>query len=110
MKKLLVSLLLVPALAHAEFESGNSLLADIQSAEIGKRMHALGYVKGVADVYVNVTFCPPRNASITAGQISDMVRNHLEMNPAIRHQTAESIINGVLTKAWPCPANRGNRV
>jgi hypothetical protein len=110
MKKLLVGLLMVPALAHAEFESGNSLLADIQSAEIGKRMHALGYVKGVADVYVNVTFCVPKNASITAGQISDMVRNHLEMNPAIRHHTAESIINGVLTKAWPCAANGRNRV
>lgn len=109
MKKLLVGLLMIPCIARAEFETGNSLLADIQSTSVGQRMHALGFVKGVADVYVNVTFCPPRNANITAGQISDMVRNHLEMNPATRHQTAESLINGVLMKAWPCPTNNKGR-
>ena len=111
MRKLLATLLLVPAIAHAEFETGNSLLADIQSSSVGQRMHALGYIKGVADVYMHVTFCPPNGgAGITAGQINDMVRNHLEMNPATRHKTAESLINGVLKSAWPCPTNGRNRI
>lgn len=110
MRRLIVSLLFIPAMAHAEFETGNSLLADLQSSSIGQRMHALGFVKGVADVYVNVTFCPPNNsAGITAGQLNDMVKNYLEINPAIRHRTAESIINDLFKRTWPCPTNNRGR-
>jgi hypothetical protein len=37
-----------------------------------------------------------------------MIRNYLENMPAIRHKTAESIINDALKKVWPCP-QRGGR-
>lgn len=109
MKKLLVGLLMVPCMAQAEFETGNTLLADLQASGLVSRAVALGYIKGVADVYMHVTFCPPGAGSgITAGQVQDIVRNYLEINPAIRHKTAESIINDALKKTWPC-ANNNNR-
>ena len=111
MRKLLAALLMVPALSHAEFETGNSLLSKMQSIHLVEKSVALGFIKGVADVYVYVTFCPPNNAAnITAGQLSDMVQNHLEANPAIRHRTAESIIGDLFKRTWPCQNNNKGRI
>lgn len=109
MRRFLAVLLFIPCLARAEFETGNSLLSRMQSTSVGERMHALGYIKGVVDVYLYVTICPPGGGdNVTAGQIQDMIRNYLENMPAIRHKTAESIINDALKKVWPCP-QRGGR-
>lgn len=107
MRKTLAALLMVPSMAMAEFESGNTLLTQLQSKEMLERLHAVGYIKGVVDVYLNVTICPPNNGSgVTAGQMSDMIKNYLENTPAIRHRTAESIINDAFKKVWPCPQRR----
>lgn len=109
MRRFLAVLLVIPCLARAEFETGNSLLANLQSASVGERMHALGYIKGVVDVYLHVTICPPNGGNgITAGQLNDMIKNYLQNAPAIRHKTAESIINDALKQVWPCP-QRGGR-
>lgn len=107
LRKTLAALLMVPSMAMAEFESGNTLLNQMQSSGVAEQMHALGYVKGVIDVYMNVTICPPNNGvGITGAQVRDMIKNYLENNPAIRHKTAESIINDAFKKLWPCPTRR----
>ena len=103
MRKFFLLLLLLPAIARAEFFTGNQLLARMNGSQL-EQMQAIGFVQGVFDVYTDVTFCPPNN--VTAGQVHDIVKNHLTQNPAIRHRTAESLINEVLRGAWPCANSR----
>jgi len=102
MKKLLI-LLAFCGSAHAEFRDGNKLLSDLQG-DIYDRMHALGYIVGVADMGRGFVNCMPENA--TAGQINDMVKNYLINTPADRHLTGDVIVNKVLKAVWPC-AKRG---
>jgi hypothetical protein len=104
MKKLIAILLCMPCMASAEFMSGNNLHAKM-TGDFGEKMQALGFIQGVFDVYVSVTFCSPEN--VTAGQVSDMVKRYLDNNPSTRHKTAESLINQALKQAWPCANNRG---
>lgn len=104
MKKLLVSLLFVPAVANAEFMSGNQLLSDMNGTAMNQ-MLALGYIMGVSDTFTTITVCPPAN--VTAGQVQDIVRQHLEANPASRHFTADSLIKNKLEQIWPCRRGRG---
>jgi hypothetical protein len=105
MRKLLAGLLFIPCIASAEFMSGNNLHGKM-NGDFGDKMLALGFIQGVFDVYVSVTFCSPN--SVTVGQVSDMVRSYLDNNPSIRHKTAESLINQALKQAWPC-ANRNSK-
>jgi hypothetical protein len=104
MKKLISSLLFIPCMASAEFMTGNNLHGKM-TGDFGDKMQALGFIQGVFDVYVSVTFCSPEN--VTAGQVSDMVKRYLDNNPSTRHKTAESLINLALKQAWPCANNRG---
>jgi len=101
MKKLLVALLMVPALANAQFRSGNQLLTELQSTEVIDRMYGLGYVVGVTDTMLNINHCPP--GGISAGQLSDMTKNYLTNNPHVRHFSADSLVLVMLKQAWPCP-------
>jgi hypothetical protein len=41
MKKLIVALLMIPAMARAEFETGNMLYQKMISANVGDKMYAL---------------------------------------------------------------------
>jgi hypothetical protein len=110
MKKLIAMLLFVPAMAHAEFFTGNDLLSKLQG-DVYDRLQSLGYIQGVYDVYVHVTICPPNGGrEITAGQLRDMIRNYLTNSPATRHKTAESLINEALKGVWPCSSRGGNRL
>jgi hypothetical protein len=104
MKKIFIACLLVPTIANAEFLSGNRLLSDLNGTPM-ERMLALGYVMGVADTFTNSTVCPPDN--VTAGQVQDIVKKHLEQNPASRHYTADSLIRNKLQEIWPCRSGRG---
>jgi hypothetical protein len=92
--------------AHAEFKDGNKLLEQLRG-DTTAYIHALGYVIGVYDTLQNLTHCPPVN--VTAGQIGDMVKNHLEANPDTRHNTADRIVGLVLKNAWPCAAKPSGR-
>jgi hypothetical protein len=107
MKKLLVALLFVPAMAQAEFRTGNQLLAEIQSTEVVERMLSLGYIMAIADNMRYINHCPPN--TVTAGQLQDMVRIYLLNNPQTRHRTADVIIMEIMKQAWPCP-RRGTGV
>ena len=104
MKKILATLLFVPAMAQAEFMSGNSLLADMNGSNM-RQMLALGYVMGVTDTFTTMTVCPP--SGITSGQVQDIIKKHLEDNPASRHYTADSLIRNKLEAIWPCSRGRG---
>lgn len=106
MKKWLVCLMFVPAMARAEFWTGNNLYDRLTSADVSERIQGMGYVMGVFDVYVNVTFCPGSQTGITVGQIRDMSIAWLGANPTQRHKTAESLVNEAFKQAWPC-RNRG---
>lgn len=108
MKKYLAILLMVPCLARAEFWTGNNLYNSLTSSETADRIHAMGYVMGVFDVYINVTFCPGNQNGITAGQIRDMAIAWLSVNSATRNRTAEALLNDMFKQAWPCK-QRNNR-
>lgn len=99
MKKIVLIAAFVYANAHAEFVTGNELL-NRMNGDHGQQMMAIGYVTGVHDSLRNVTHCSPLN--ITVGQVHEMVKNHLERNPEIRHKSADAHVSYVLNKTWPC--------
>lgn len=105
MKKLIAIALMIPAMAYAEFRTGNQLLAEIQSDSVVERMASLGYVMGVTDAFRLINHCPPNN--VTAGQLQDMVKNYLINNPQLRHHTGDAIVMMVLRQAWPCENKKG---
>ena len=108
MKKLATALIaLIPCIAQAEFFSGNDILNKINSSSHMDQMQALGYIQGVSDVYVYVTFCP--GSGVTAGQLQDIVKVYLQNNPATRNKTAESLINTALKQVWPCQQRNNGR-
>jgi hypothetical protein len=108
MKKQILSMIacIACASAQAEFKDGNRLLSEM-NGDFGKQMNSIGYVTGVADALSGATFCGPQN--ITAGQIYDMTKQFLENNPAVRHISADVIINRLLKNAWPC-AQKGQNL
>jgi hypothetical protein len=104
MRKVIASLLFIPSIACAEFMDGNNLLSKMNDSDVIPRAVSLGYVQGVIDVFVRTQVCPPQN--ITAGQAQDVVKRYLEMNPAKRHFSADSLVVNAIARVWPC-ANRG---
>ena len=107
MKKLLVALLMIPAMAHAEFWTGNRLYERLTSNEVIDRTQALGYVMGVYDVAVHAMFCPGNESNISAGQVRDMTLNWLANNPHRRNESAEKLVIEGFKQVWPCVNNRG---
>lgn len=106
MKRLIIIAALCAGAAHAEFKSGNTLLAQIKGDNIDY-IHANGYVIGVYDTLQGVTHCAP--AGVTAGQVTDMVKRYLEASPETRHNSADRLIGIVLRDVWPC-AKKGTGV
>jgi hypothetical protein len=113
MKKIFFSVffILFTINANAQFRDGNRLLIDLESQNPTERINALNYVIGVFDMInevdivvnkntKNYMFCQPEN--MTAGQLSDIVRNHLRTNPGIRHLPAAELIMQTLVATFPC--------
>jgi hypothetical protein len=102
MKKQILAMMacLACASAQAEFRTGNKLLDEMVNGSTFANGLALGYIMGVTDATGGTNHCPP--ASVTAGQIQDMVKATLVDAPAIRHLPASAIIEYTLNKAWPC--------
>jgi hypothetical protein len=92
--------LLAVSVAHAEFFTGNTLLAKCQSADLGDRYDCLGYISGAADAAQHRSYCPP--ATATRGQIRDIVVAVMLRAPDIRHETADVIVAAALGQVWPC--------
>ena len=60
MKKLLLIMLFIPVIAHAEFVTGNDLLEDLQSTETIKRVFVMGAARKAGtslDVDLPITGC-----------------------------------------------------
>ena len=98
-----LALMLACGTVAAEFKDGNKLLSQIRGDTIDY-VNAVGYITGVFDTLRSVTHCAP--GSVSAGQVTDMVRAHLEANPSVRHITADQHIAYVLKATWPCPERR----
>lgn len=100
MKKLIVVLSVVAGAAHGGiFWDGNRLLSKMLGNS-GEQMQALGYVMGVSDAMESLTLCTPNN--VTAGQMHDIVKQYLEVNPGSRHIAADLIVNRALSRYWAC--------
>ena len=104
MKKLLAILLLTASSAQAQFLSGNELYSSITSSEDYKRLYAIGYVAGIADLGNKTLHCI--NQGVTMGQVFDVAKRYLERNPEIRDYSAESLVSLALAQAWPCPTKK----
>ena len=105
-KQVVAVTLLVPAIASAEFWSGNDLLAKIKSVEAGDRIQAVGYVMGVFDATNGVAHCGANFPNITSGQTRDVARQYLEMNPGTRDVIADVLLRAAFAANWPCPEKK----
>ena len=87
---------------HAQMFSGNKLMDAFNKSETSNIDWGFtrGYVAGVYDTNAGTGFCAPGNVSL--GQVTDMTKNYLENNPAVRHLPADAIILYMLDKSWPC--------
>jgi len=101
MRALLLTTALLCGGAHAQFFTGNDLLARINSDIAYDRGLSMGFVLGVYDATLTIEHCPPPN--VTAGQVRDMVAKSLNSGAAARHLPAEAFVVYTLGAAWPCP-------
>jgi Rap1a immunity proteins len=108
MKRFIAVVFVVPAIAHAEFWSGNDLYTRLTSSDPVSQMLALGYIVGAADATTNVSICPPRGIA-TTGQTKDIVYQFLTAHPETRHYSADSLVNFALKQIWPC-ADKGKGI
>jgi hypothetical protein len=103
MKKLLLALAFVGSAAQAGvYETGNTLLRDLENSEFGK-MYVLGYVVGAADAYGGQSLCIP--ATVTKGQLLDVVHQFLRAKPQHRDLPADVLVLLSLAEHWACPKN-----
>ena len=107
MRKLLAAVLMVPAVAHAGFLTGNKLYDSLISEQTVERLYALGYITGVHDSLEGSNHCSPTNA--TAGQVRDVVRRYFDQNPEFRNFDADILVRVALSKAWPCANNKSGK-
>ena len=111
MKKLALILALLGAPAGAQdisvFFSGNELLEMCRSDNAAARADCMGYITGASDVLSGVislgdmkAFCEP--ASVTRGQIHDVVVRYAIENPENRHFSGGALVYSALLDAFPC--------
>jgi hypothetical protein len=103
MKRIIIIAALVCGSAHAAFYTGNDLWERLNGTEVQKLI-ALGYIGGVADSLDSRIVCMP---SVSLGQTRDVVKQYLENNPSVRHYSADSLIQNILSSMWPC-ARKGS--
>lgn len=119
MKKLTIVIALVASFhatgwAAARY-SGNDLLTDLKDSQGTGMLSGLSYLGGIIDAealarnleqrrpYPRPYYCLPDG--VTGGQVSDIVRQHLEANPTTRHYSAVFPVTAALLKAFPCKEN-----
>lgn len=90
----------------AEFWNGNRLHERLTSSSYFEQGTAMGYIMGVSDTGAGILHCAPPTA--TAGQIQDMVAQHLRLYPERRTRSADVIVIDTLKAAWPCPKKESN--
>ena len=94
----------------AGFFDGNDLVKDMREWEKFERKDAsasnlvagnfMGYVAGVADVYDEISICPPESSTVR--QLSTIVARFLNANPARWAEPADVLVADSLKKSFPC--------
>lgn len=94
-------LLFISSGAFADFVSGNALnnWSNEKDSTYIKGLFG-GYVIGIVDTADGLLFCIPNGA--TAGQLSAVVKKHLQQNPEDWNKGASDIVILSLEKAFPC--------
>jgi len=106
MRKLIIALMFAGSAHAGVYETGNTLLRDIENNEFGK-MYVLGYVVGAADAYGGNALCIP--STVTKGQLLDVVHQFLRAKPQHRDLAADVLILIALGEHWACPKPEKNR-
>lgn len=110
-KKLVAAGLLCTAMnAQAGFFDGNDLVKDMREWEKYERKdpsvsnliagNFMGYVAGVADVYDEISVCPPENSTVR--QLSAIVAQFLNANPTRLAEPADVLVADALKVSFPC--------
>jgi hypothetical protein len=60
-----------------------------------------GYIAGVHDAQSGITICIPP-ATVSLGQMLDMVKQAMERVPSERHLPADIFVEAALSSRWPC--------
>lgn len=103
---LLIALLVMSSPSNAGFDTGNQLWDACQNREDAMNtVRCVGYVRGAVDALTFAAstsdlFCL-RNG-VTAGQVRDVVVNHLAQHPQDRDRGATILVLNALVDAFPC--------
>jgi hypothetical protein len=106
---LVASILLFASTVVADFYDGNGLKLGLDtfnnpdalsSRELMQGTGAVGYVAGLADAFDSVGHCLP--SGVTKGQLADVVLQHLNRVPELRHHAASALVRAALARAFPC--------
>ena len=109
MRALLFLALIYPAMASANWLTGNDLLARCESENSYDLRECIGYLRGVMDAHVALRewegfmpkYCIPEG--VTLGQIEAIVVKRLKENPERRHLIASSLVLNALNNAFMPP-------
>jgi hypothetical protein len=116
MKTMLIALLLAaPLVAQAEFWTGTQLLNRLdandridrgipRNGDFVDSGVADGFVTGVFDVQVHVTFCA--QGGVTVGQVRRIVHAYIRAVPHRHHEPAYRLVHEALMGAFPCAERR----
>lgn len=107
---LVISFILHTSNIFGQFYTGNDLykwrqsqhrinLGNTQPTSYQDAARFHGYVTGVVDCYDTILFNVP--ASVTAGQLGDIVYKYLEDYPEKRHQSGSSLVLDAIRNAFP---------
>lgn len=100
------ALFAVTLIAHAEFFTGNTLYSRMLSDNSIEKTMALGFVAGVHDATEGEIHCS--GATVTTGQVRDVVKLFLEKSPSIRDMAATLLVSMALNEAFSCKKKSKN--
>ncbi|GAA0510812.1 hypothetical protein GCM10009414_20630 [Tatumella terrea] len=106
-KAFLIIALFSPIYANANLQvltTGNDLLYDIQQGKAGdggSKLFILGFVRGVSDMQMLTgAACEPDGVDVN--QLTDVIEEYLEKNPATRNQAAAFLSAVAIHQTFPC--------
>ena len=98
-----LAMLLGSPTSYATFVLGNTLVETCDSDNSYDQGICAGFVLGVSDRIERKFACPPKNGTVSGGQLVKVVRKYLEENPENLHWTGHFLVTIALSQAFPCP-------
>jgi hypothetical protein len=99
--------LLFATSANAEYISGKELLDLLTNSDQGLKGIGQGYVIGVADISLNVLWCPT-NLKISGADLVRMVEKSLPKLPDLASHSADTFMIALLSQFAPCPVKQNS--